>query len=58
MRAWFSGKTSAFQADDGSSILPTRSQLEMTRRTMTRYTKRRGKILSRYLRILGVNLIL
>ena len=30
----------------------------MTRRTMTRYTKRRGKILSRYLRILGVNLIL
>ena len=36
----------------------TSRQLEATRRTMTRYTKRRGKILSRYLRICGINLIL
>ena len=27
MRAWFSGRTTAFQAVDGSSILPARTQM-------------------------------
>ena len=28
MRVWYNGRTSAFQADDASSILATRSKLE------------------------------